>query len=218
MMQHSTDAHTVHPNNPGKQSEHSALMNLVPVDQASHIAVQSGAWFDPATWGGEVPGTNAKVWIPENIQVEYDGISNQRLFTVRVDGTLDFATDTNTQVRLDTLVITPKGTLNIGSEESPVQGNVKTRIVISDNGAIDRNWDFQQLSRGVVSHGTVKIHGQAKTSHLQVKVDPKAGNSSLRLESTPKNWQVGDRIILTGTRYVPYQYDSQVGGLGDNGE
>ena len=47
----------VHPDDPSKASEHTALLSLVPVSDATHIAVTNGSWFDPNTWaGGELPG------------------------------------------------------------------------------------------------------------------------------------------------------------------
>ena len=199
-----------HHNDPQKQSEHQALLDLVPTEEATHIAVQDGSWFDPATWGGSIPNADAKVWIPENITVNYDGISETRLFTVRVDGELEFATDVETQIILDTLVVAPQGTLTIGTETNPISGNARTQIIIADNGAIDRAWDPTQLSRGVLSHGTINIHGQRKTSHLKVDIDPLKGDRTLTLEDIPENWQIGDRIVVTGTRYVPYSYSSEV--------
>ncbi len=204
--------HAPHLDDPAKQSEHLALLDLVPHNAATHVAVKNGSWFDATTWAnGQVPGNDARVLIPEGMTVDYDGISNASLFTLRVDGQLAFATDEDTQMKLDTFVVSPSGTLTMGSELNPVQADVKTRILIADNGAIDTAWDPQQLSRGLVSHGTVEVHGQAKTSHLKVSFDPAAGDKTLVLESAPENWQVGDRIVLTGTRYVPYEIVSGEG-------
>ena len=41
-----------------------------------------------------------------------------------------------------------------------------------------------------------------KTSHLKVAVDPQAGDRTLTLQTQPVNWQVGDRLVLTGTRFT----------------
>lgn len=205
---HSGGMHVAHPDDPAKQSEHESLHTLIARGDATHIAVNDGSWFDPNTWkNGQIPTDDATVFIPEERTVSYDGVSEARLFALRVDGQLDFATDINTQMLIDTFMVSTSGTLTIGTEDNPVQGNVKTKILIANNGAIDTQWDPQQLSRGIVSHGSVSIHGQAKTSHLKVAVDPAVGDSTLILDSPPANWQVGDRIVLTGTRYVPYQYE-----------
>ena len=192
-----------HSDDPSKQSEHAAAHNLITDKNATHTAVKSGSWFDAGTWkGGRIPGANAKVVIPKGLKVKYDDVSDTRLFGLRVDGQLDFATNADTKMVIDTFLVSTEGTLTIGTKNNPVQGNVETQILIADNGKIDTKWDPQQLSRGIVSHGTVSIHGQEKTSHLKVSVDPAKGDSTLLLESAPDNWKVGDRIVLTGTQYV----------------
>lgn len=192
-----------HADDPAKQSEHSAVHNLITTKNATHTAVKNGSWFDTSTWkGGRIPGNNARVVIPKGIDVTYDDTSNARLFGLRVDGQLDFATNADTKMIIDTFIVSSDGTLTIGTEKNPVQSNVKTEILIAGKGAIDTKWDPQQLSRGIVSHGVVSIHGEAKTSHLKVAVDPAAGDKTLVLESAPSNWRVGDRIVLTGTQYV----------------
>ncbi len=189
-----------HPDDPAKASEHMALLNLVPVNQATHVAVTNGSWFDPDTWAnGQVPGAGAKVVIPQGIVVQYDGESAVSLFTVRVDGVLDFATDQNTFMEVDTLVVSPTGHLMIGTIENPVAANVQAVIQIADNGPINVSWDPMLLSRGVISHGEIDIHGAEKDAFLKVAVDPMAGAMSLTLEAPPEGWQVGDKLVLTGT-------------------
>lgn len=191
------------PTDPAMMQEHMAVLNLVPVSAATHVAVKDGSWFDPATWAnGQVPGAGAKVLIPQGVTVDYDGKSAASLFTVRVDGELDFATDVDTFMEVDTFVVTPTGTLTIGTEANPVDPNVSAIISFADNGPIDVAWDPMLLSRGLVSHGAVDIHGAEKESFLKVAVDPMKGDTTLTLESVPSGWQVGDKIVLTGTHLV----------------
>lgn len=197
-----------HPDEPVKTSEHLALLDLVPVAEATHVAVKNGSWFDPSTWAnGEVPGEGARVHIPEGVSVAYDGENPASLFTVRVDGALDFATDQNTFMEVDTLIVTPTGHLTIGTINNPLAANVNAVIQIADNGPIDVSWDPQLLSRGVISHGEIEIHGAEKDTFLKVAADPMAGDTSITLEAPPEGWQVGDRLVLTGTHLVdaPFQ-------------
>ena len=179
-------------------------MNLVPVADATHIAVNNGSWFDPNTWAnGEVPGAGAKVLIPSGFAVDYDGESPASLFTVRVDGMLHFATDQNSFMEVDTLIVSPTGHLTMGTVSDPVEVGVTATIQIADNGPIDVGWDPMLLSRGVISHGAVEIHGQEKDPFLKVSVDPMAGDTSMVLESAPVGWEVGDTLVLTGTKLSP---------------
>ncbi|PQA87304.1 Ig-like domain-containing protein [Hyphococcus luteus] len=179
---------------------HMAVMELVPISEATHVAVNNGSWFDPNTWAdGEIPGEGAKVLIPEGIEVLYDGESPVSLFTVRVDGALDFATDEDTFMEVDTLVVSQVGRLTIGTQDNPVSPNVQTIIQIADNGPIDVEWDPTLVSRGVITNGDVEIHGAYKDTFLKVAADPMAGDTSLTLESVPEGWRVGDKLVLTGT-------------------
>ncbi len=201
-----------HPDDPSMAAEHAALLDLVPRSAATVVAIKDGSWFDPATWfGGKVPGNGAKVLIPEAISVTYDRVGTVSLSTTRVDGELVFATDHNTRMEIDTLVVAKTGLLQIGTAEHPVQDGVKADIVIADNGPINVAWDPMLLSRGVISHGTVDIHGQEKTSFLKLAADPMHGATKLVLSEDPavNGWHVGDRIVLTGTHIVPDKWDGQ---------
>ncbi|ERT07318.1 G8 domain protein [Lyngbya aestuarii BL J] len=199
-----TEQHQFHPNDPSKQKEHMALLDLVPDSKATHVAVNNGSWFDANTWkNGQIPDNQANVVITDGVQVTYDGESEASLQTLRVDGQLDFAPDKNTKMEVDTFVVSPEGTLTIGTETNPIQANKTARIIIADNGAIDTTWDPEQLSRGIISHGKISIHGQEKDSHLKLAQDAMTGDQELVLAEQPLNWTVGDTLVLTGTNYVP---------------
>jgi hypothetical protein len=186
---------------------HIAIMELVPIEDATHVAINNGSWFDPNTWAsGEVPGDGARVLIPEGVEVQYDGESPVSLFTVRVDGALEFATDQDTFMEVDTMVIAPTGRLTIGTVDNPVAAGVQTVIQIADNGPIDVDWDPSLVSRGIVSNGEVEIHGAYKDTFLKVAEDPMAGDTSMTLESVPEGWRVGDRLVLTGTHLTESPY------------
>ena len=205
-----TEQHQFHPNDPSKQKEHMALFDLVPDSKATHVAVNNGSWFDANTWkNGQIPDDEANVVVADGVQVTYDGESEASLRTLRVDGQLDFAPDKNTKMEVDTFVVAPQGTLTIGTETNPIQGDKTARIIIADNGAIDTNWDPEQLSRGIISHGNVQIHGREKTSHLKLAEDAMAGDTELVLADQPLNWKVGDTLVLTGTNYVRDQWDGE---------
>jgi hypothetical protein len=192
-------------------AEHMAAMDLVPRDAATHIAISNGDWFDPATWhSGEVPGDDAKVLIPEGIAVNYGGTSDARLFTVRVDGDLDFATDDDSRMVFDTMVVSPTGRLEIGTEANPVGQDFSVELVVANNGPIDVDWDPTLLSRGIISHGETSIHGAAKDSHEKVVEDPMAGDTSITFDEIPAGWGVGDKIVIAGTSYEGHKWDNMV--------
>ncbi len=181
---------------------HMALMALVPPEGATHVAVNNGSWFDPSTWAnGQVPGDDAKVLINPGVQVSYDGQSDARLKTLRVDGKLSFATNVDTKLVVDTFVNAMSGELVMGSEGNPIQADVTTEIIFTSEGSIDKTWDPSQLSRGLVSHGKVSIHGAEKTDFITLQEEALAGDRELVLGEVPTGWQVGDKLVLGGTNH-----------------
>ncbi|MDJ0630895.1 MAG: G8 domain-containing protein, partial [Rhodobacter sp.] len=195
------DTHS-HGNDAAKAEEHMAALGLVERGEATHVAIGDGDWDDPSIWSnGQVPGDGAKVLVPQGVTVNYGVVSDARLFTVRVDGKLDFATDTDSQMIFDTMVVAPSGYLEIGTMADPVDPNVTIDLIVANNGPIDTNWDPMLLSRGIVSHGKTSIHGAEKDSHDKVTEDPMAGDTSVKFAAVPTGWQVGDTIVIAGTHY-----------------
>lgn len=203
----------IHDMDSSKMSEHMAAIDLVPRDEATHIAIGDGDWDDPANWhNGEVPGDDARALIPEGVHMTYDHVSEASLFTVRVDGHLDFVPYTDSQMVVDTLIITPGGKLTIGTEDDPVEPDVSVDIIFANNGPIDTDWDPTLLSRGMIAHGTVDIHGAEKDSHDKVIDDPQAGDTWVDFGENPVGWQVGDTIVIAGTHYEGYYNSNADGG------
>jgi hypothetical protein len=202
------EAHA-HGDNAPMAREHGALLDLVPRADATHVAIANGDWFNASTWyNGRIPGADAKVLIPEGVTVNYDGESDASLFTVRVDGELSFAIDANTKMIVDTMVISSSGRLEIGTADRPIQAGVEAQILIANNGNIDTRWDPTLLSRGVISHGEVEIHGAEKTAFLKVAAAPMAGDREIQLAEVPDGWRVGDTIVVSGTHKEGWTWDN----------
>ena len=190
----------------GHAQEAMKFYNLVPLAGATHATVASGNWSDPKIWrNGVVPTAGAKVAIAAGTTVRMDVVMTAAIDTLRIDGTLSFATDRNTKLYADTVVVTDSGKLHVGTAASPIQDNVTARIQIADGGPIDRRWDPYGLSRGVMSGGEVRMFGKNVTSYVALAADPMAGDTTLRLASIPTNWKVGDQLVITGVD--PYTTD-----------
>ena len=180
------------------------FLDLVPRDRATHVAVKNGDWFDPSTWQNrQVPGNDADVLIPQERDVWYGRESEARLDTLRVDGSLRFASQNNTKMLIDTFAVAPQGSLMIGSENSPVEANKKTQIIFTSDTAIDPTSDRLQFGRGLISHGKASIHGADKLDFISLKQDALTGDDELVLDlpegQIPFGWKVGDRLVLGGT-------------------
>lgn len=191
-----------HADDPDKRREHLAVFDLVAHDNASHVTIDSGVWSDPAVWeDGLIPDADADVLVKAGHEVVFDEViaPPDSLHTLRVDGLLTFDHDDDTQLAVETIVVDGGGTLHIGTDEVPIDGNVTARIVFTAEGEIDTEWDPLQLSRGLIAHGTVEMHGEEVTPYVSLAVDPRRGDTRLVLTDVPTNWEEGDRLILTGT-------------------
>lgn len=188
-------------------SSHHSLHDLTPHSQATHIAIDNGGWFDPNTWkNGSIPNSGAHVLIPQGLRVYYGRESEARLDTLRVDGTLKFAHQRNTKMLVDTFVVSPQGKLLIGTALKPIQNTKTAQIIFTSDSAIDTEWDSQQISRGLISHGEVQINGADKLDFTALRGDALAGDNQLVLKlpsgmDRPQGWRIGDRLVLGGTDY-----------------
>ncbi|MDO6587032.1 G8 domain-containing protein [Salipiger sp. 1_MG-2023] len=183
-------------------TEHAAQLDaLAPVDEATHVAVKDGAWSDPSTWkNGQVPGAEAHVYIPSGITVDYDVDDTTPLATVRVAGMLDWATDQDTTMLVETIVTDMGSQIEIGSmHDTAVDADVTAQIIFRDT-PIDTDTDPEMLSHGLVAMGHVDINGAAKESHLEISGNSVSrGSSSVDLDGDLTNWKVGDTILIVGT-------------------
>ncbi|MEL7334200.1 MAG: G8 domain-containing protein, partial [Cyanobacteria bacterium J06560_2] len=187
------------------------VQKLINSTKHTHRTIKSGAWSDPKTWSnGRVPGDKANALISKGTTVLYDQVSDARLKTVSVEGSLKFATAKDTQLKVETILNGASGQLEVGKAGNAVAANRKARIIFTSDTAITANtkWDPKQLSKGLVSEGVVNIHGADKTDHLALQGDAVKGSSVLKFKTAPKGWQVGDRIVLGGTEYNSRGKDS----------
>ncbi len=201
--QYSAADHSHAPNTSGQ------ILSLVPIASATHVTVTSGNWNDPQIWSnGQVPGAGAKVVIAAGTTVTFNAYMNAAMGTLRIDGTLNFATNINTQLKADTVVVSQTGRLHIGTAAAPIADNVTARILIVDNGPINTVWDPYLWSRGVVSLGEVIAYGSVVTPYVNLSVDPRAGDTTLYLSQAPAGWHVGDEIVIGGTNQYATDFGS----------
>ena len=137
-----------HQDQPVLAQEHMAILDLVPVAEASHQAVQSGSWSDPDTWkDGRLPDDGARVHLPAGVVVTLTERWSPSLRWVRLDGTLRFDPLSTTELKVDTLVSAPKGRLEVGTSAQPIDANHSARIVFADLGPLSVDRDPSLLGR-----------------------------------------------------------------------
>ena len=173
---------------------------LVSTALATHIAIADGDWFDPATWAqGEVPGDGARVIVSDGVTLIYEGVSDARIATIRVDGALHFPGRDEAALTVDTIVVSDGGSFSMGYEDEPVDAS--TVITFAN---IDQNADPGQIGLGLIGQpgAEVAIHGLEKTGRAVVDGNQLAGDDHLEIAGgVPLDWQVGDTIVLAGTAF-----------------
>jgi hypothetical protein len=63
-------------------------------------------------------------------------------------------------------------------------------------------WDPEQLSLGLVFHGEARIAGKEKLARSTLARAARKGDTTLLLSEEPRGWEVGDRLVVTGTHFV----------------
>ncbi|MCB9757937.1 MAG: fibronectin type III domain-containing protein [Candidatus Omnitrophica bacterium] len=201
----------------GTSSSLATMTGSIPNFTASPniISQKSGYWFSPDTWAqGRIPKAQDIVKISQGHTVIYNASSDESLAALGIEGQLEFATDTNTRLKVGTILVYRSGQLHIGTEANPIQPSIKAEIILADRPLAmyapdpqTKMFDPKQMGTGIISLGEVLIYGAAKTpTWLRLSQEPKAGQTALLLESAPKGWRVGDKLVLPDTRQTPLKY------------
>lgn len=175
-------------------------------------AAQSGNWSAAATWGGSVPGDDARVLIPANVTVTVDGKITQEFKSIRIaqNGKLQYAIDVDTELKTEFLVSENGGSFEIGTSTNKIAANVTASLVFVERGGTTQLQDPSRFAPGAVLMGPVRMHGAEKTSWTTLSVKPAAGATQLTLGTTPTGWLVGDELVVAGTDVNDYKSDEVV--------
>ena len=186
-----------------RRDEHRALFTLIDTFDATNVALRDGDWSDPTIWSsGAVPSAGDRVLIHHTVAVEYDSVSDAPLEWIRVDGVLTFRHDADTRVVVETLVVDPRGTVNIGTAEQTIDAEATTEILIdTTGGALSQTVDPTLIGRGFISHGRTNIYGAERAEHTTLAGDATAGAFFIELSDSaaPRGWRNGDTLLLVGT-------------------
>jgi hypothetical protein len=163
----------------------------------------SGAWSNPATWSAKkVPGAGDRVLVGAGHDVVYNVSNDATIACVELRGHLRFATDVNTRLKTNNLMVQDDGYLEIGSVANPIAGNVTAEVIVADQ-KIDRKLDPTELGAGIESLGKITMHGAVKTpTFMRLAAEPLAGQTALTLEQPVTSWKAGDRIVIPDTRQL----------------
>ena len=190
---------SMHMDDMAMHTEHCAVFALVAYEDVTVQTIASGNWNDPAIWStAAVPGAGDRVLVDSAHTVTYNQSSEVALFTLRVDGHLEFRTDMHTLLVVNTLVVAPDGYLTIGTAANPVGAAYTATVRFPDQGPIDTAWDPFLFSKGMISHGHLEVHGTPKTAILNLRGNSIAGATNIKTDVLPAGWQPGDIVLVPG--------------------
>ncbi|TWB90621.1 G8 domain-containing protein [Bradyrhizobium macuxiense] len=183
-----------------RHREHSAALDLVALCSETHVAVKSGDWSAASTWAeGKPPAVNARVRIPSGLTVKIDREIRAKIDWIRVDGALVWSTDQASSVNVGTIVVTPEGALEMGTEQHRVSKSVVAKLTFAARTFRDRKRDPFDMAGGLISMGAIRIHGAEKTAWKIPQTQLLAGTAVFKFDQPPSNWSVGDELIVPGT-------------------
>lgn len=165
--------------------------HLTPLNAVTHRAVKSGSWQDAATWDCGVPGAGARVWT-NGFTVTNHG-ETADIAWLRIDGAYETCPHCPTKLSVHTIL--NAGRFAIGSVFDPCSAEAVVEFL---DGPFDP-LDWQQLGRGLLSHGQVSVCGAEKTAWGVLNGEAGVGAVSIKLNQVPFGWKVGDEILIAGT-------------------
>ncbi|MGQ0636454.1 MAG: G8 domain-containing protein [Planctomycetaceae bacterium] len=172
---------------------------LVPDEQATHRAAETGLWSDPQTWRNSddepgVPPADARIIIPANVSVTQD--VDAKVLTLRVDGMFGPAEGATVTLGVGTFVTTMGSTIQAGTETEPFTG--QWNVVFADYGPVDDVW---RIGGGFIPSGKVMLYGQPKTTYQFIR-GAVAGATMIELVQLAVGWNVGEKLVIPGGQFL----------------
>ncbi len=159
---------------------------------APTATAKDGAWSNPATWGGAVPGEGAVVQIPAGKVVTLDG-ATARLGGLYLDGSLRVDTSGN-EKSITSQFIMVHGALEAGTASTPLVD----RFTITLTGT-DKTQNLMGMGTkvlGVMGGGKLELFGENRQGWTQLGAHASVGATSMTLKEAPKGWRAGDQIVI----------------------
>ena len=173
-----------------------ALLGPLDASKASHAAARSGDWSDPAIWSPAIPTAGARVVIPQGVTVTVNTKIAAAIDWVRIDGRLHFSSSDDSELLVTTLLVTPAGTLSIGTPDHGVDPDKTVRISFLPRSADMRQQDSADVLGGLIALGHVSFYGAHKAGLASSSNPLLEGASELTFPARPAGWNVGDELLF----------------------
>jgi hypothetical protein len=158
------------------------------------LAVVSGTWSSPATWGGTLPGVEDDVSIPAGISVVLN--QNVECGSITVAGRLEVER-ANRTLLCDSLVVQGSGAVfEVGTASNRFLQNFTLTL---KGLAAESTPTMGAKALGSQNGGTLQIHGQNRVEWTFLGANAAVGATSVTL-SEDIDWKVGETILITSSR------------------
>jgi hypothetical protein len=184
------------PDHPSHQ-EHAVALALCPAGHATAVARTSGDWSDPETWSAKrLPAAGARVYIPYGATVILRHEAGEALEWLRLEGTLRLSPTENTQLRVATLLVSPEGSLEVGSAADRVRPYRTAKILFPPRSEAQRRADPYDLSGGLIALGRVHLYGSPYAGFATPHSPLREGTDRLVFDEAPLGWKVADELLF----------------------
>ena len=179
---------------------------------ADRVAVRSGRWGDPRTWGGAVPGAGEVAEVPAGVAVELD-VATASLGGLLIRGSLTFADRPLALTSAYVLVAGPGAAFRIGTAARPYAHRAvitltgaETDASVHGAGAMAMGTKFLGSDAG----GAIAIHGHRRDAvaftRLAGGVSP--GDREVILAEAV-DWRPGDRVVVTPGHFLAWEAEER---------
>lgn len=171
---------------------------------AAGLAVASGNWSSPATWGGTIPGPEQDVVIPEGLTVSLD--MSTEVGSILVMGVLR-AAPVDMALTCDSLVVTgPTALFEVGTEAARFQN----AFTITLKGLASEGDPMMGAKVvGSMNGGTLQIHGPDRVNWTQLNATALKNATSITLKE-PVDWLPGEEIVIASTDFDAHQAETRI--------
>lgn len=183
-----------------------SLLLLVPMlgspttSAVERVSVASGAWSEPATWGGAVPLDGDSIVIGAGTEVVFD-VASRRVhgLHVRAAGSLRYVADHGGVLESDANVVV-EGRL-VMRPASPAVDQVLRFVDVDESAFVGGGMMplASDVGLWVMGPGELDLVGSPRSGWLHLQGGLAQGATTATLESAPVGWQAGDAISIAPT-------------------
>jgi cell surface hyaluronidase len=169
---------------------------------AAALAPGQMAWSDPKTWGGTLPGPDAKVVVPAGRTLVLD--TDVTVKNLTIHGTLLCAPNrVITVLQADWVMVMGAGSkLQCGSAAQRYAHRIRINLT---GKAPEDVFGMGTRFLGAMNGGVIELHGHDRTSWLKLGATALAGSNTLVLSEVPKGWAKGYPIVVGSSTEDPRQ-------------